>query len=94
MNNPSRLNLDVSFIKTIKLKLNESSSLEFRADMYNVFNHTQFNIVDNGVGNNVISCYNNPLSTIVSSCTAGNSFLRPIDAHQPRTMQFSAKFKF
>jgi fucose permease len=28
------------------------------------------------------------------SCLAGNSFLHPVDAHRPRTMQFGLKYNF
>jgi hypothetical protein len=96
MNNPSRLNFDVAVLK--HFKITEGSNLEFRAEAFNVFNHTQFRIYDPDKGNtgsNTISCYggtNNSAGD--SSCLAGNSFLHPVDAHRPRTMQFGLKYNF
>lgn len=96
--NPSRLNFDISLTKNIKLH-GESQSLQFRLETFNTFNHTQFRIYDpsnpGNTGNNVITCYagaNNLAGD--SSCLAGNSFLRPVDAHRPRTVQVGVKFFF
>ncbi len=58
MNNPSRLNFDVALLK--HFKITEGSNLEFRAEAFNVFNHTQFRIYDPDKGNtgsNTITCY-------------------------------------
>ena len=78
-------------------------SLQFRFEAFNVFNHTQFNIYDplkGNTGSNVINCYG-PGSTGYSAaggagtnCLVGSSFLHPVDAHQPRTLQLGAKFNF
>jgi carboxypeptidase family protein len=96
MNNPRRLNFDVALLK--HFKITEGSNLEFRAEGFNVFNHTQFRIYDPDKGNtgsNTVSCYggaNNSAGD--SSCLVGNSFLHPVDAHRPRTMQFGVKYNF
>ncbi|MGA8734223.1 MAG: carboxypeptidase regulatory-like domain-containing protein [Terriglobales bacterium] len=96
MNNPSRLNFDVALLK--HFKITEGSNLEFRAEAFNVFNHTQFRIYDPDKGNtgsNTITCYgglNNSAGD--PSCLEGNSFLHPVDAHRPRTMQFGLKYNF
>jgi hypothetical protein len=61
LNNPRRTNFDLSLLKHFKVK--EGSVLEFRAEAFNVFNHTQFRIYDPNLGNrgnNVISCYGGP----------------------------------
>jgi hypothetical protein len=109
MNNPSRLNFDMSLIKNIKTS--ESTSLQFRLESFNTFNHTQFRIYDpmnpGNTGNNIISCYGTATpeppggeaipaySAGDESClTGGNSFLHPIDAHRPRTIQLGVKFLF
>ena len=58
LNNPHRINFDVSLLKTFKVT--EGSNLEFRAEGFNVFNHTQFRIFNPNIGNaanNTISCY-------------------------------------
>jgi len=96
MNNPHRLNFDVALLK--HFKVTEGSTLEFRAEGFNVFNHTQFVVYDPDKGsqaNNTISCYggvnNSPGDP---SCLTGSSFLHPIEAHRPRTMQFGLKLAF
>jgi hypothetical protein len=96
--NPSRLNFDISLAKNVRLH-GENQSLQFRIETFNTFNHTQFRIYDpsnpGSTGNNVITCYagaNNSAGD--SSCMGGNSLLRPVDAHRPRTMQLGVKFFF
>ena len=101
LNNPSRLNFDVSLLKHFKIR--ESSEIQFRAEFFNIFNHTQFRIydVDNpgSSGNNVISCYAGPAYSAGFQgsgvdCVTGASFLHPLDAHRPRTIQFGLKWSF
>jgi hypothetical protein len=100
-NNPSRLNFDTVLAK--HFRLGESSDLEFRAEAFNVFNHTQFRIYDldnpGSSGNNVISCYAGPFYSAGfagsgGNCVTGVSFLHPLDAHRPRTLQFGLKLGF
>jgi carboxypeptidase family protein len=102
LNNPDRFNSDVALLK--KYQLAEKSLLEFRAEVFNVFNNTQFRIYDptnpGSSGNNVVDCYSGPEYSAgyqVSGggdCITGASFLHPIDAHRPRTMQFGLKLSF
>lgn len=102
LNNPGRLNFDISLLR--HFKPTESSDLEFRAEVFNVFNHTQYRIYDpdnpGGTGNNVISCYGGPANSAGFSapngadCITGASFLHPVDAHRPRTVQFGLKWAF
>jgi hypothetical protein len=96
LNNPSRLNFDVALLKNFPLT--ERFLLQFRAEAFNVFNHTQFRIYDPNLGNqanNTISCYGGPnYSAGASSCLAGSSFLHPVDAHRPRTLQLGLKLSF
>jgi len=96
MNNPSRLNFDVALLK--HFKITEGSNLEFRVEAFNVFNHTQFRIYDPDKGNtgsNTITCYGGADNSAGDpSCLVGNSFLHPVDAHRPRTMQFGLKYNF
>jgi hypothetical protein len=95
-NNPRRTNFDISFLK--HFKVTEASNLEFRAELYNFFNHTQFRIYDPDVGNtgsNIISCYGGPNNSAGDpSCLVGNAFLHPVDAHRARTVQFGLKYAF
>lgn len=100
LNNPSRINFNMSMYKHFK-PFKERLDIEFRAEVFNVFNHTQFRITDpanpGNTGNNVINCYGTQTelySAGASSCLAGNSFLHPVDAHDPRIMQFGLKGSF
>lgn len=100
MRNPSRVNFNLSLLKHFKV-LHEKSDVEFRIEAFNVFNHTQFRVYDpshpGNTGNNVINCYGD-ISTQYSAgaagCLTGNSFLHPVDAHDPRIMQFALKMSF
>jgi hypothetical protein len=97
LNNPSRLNFDMALMKT--MQFGERYSLQFRVEAFNVFNHTQFRIYDpsnvGNTGNNIISCYGGPNNSAGNSaCLATSSFLHPVDAHRPRTLQLGIKFFF
>jgi hypothetical protein len=100
LNNPSRLNFDMTLTKTIKIS--EAKTLQFRVETFNTFNHTQFEVYDRNhpgqTGNNVITCYNSSTTSADTACVAANgivtSFLHPIEAHRSRTMQLGAKFIF
>jgi Carboxypeptidase regulatory-like domain len=102
LNNPHRLNFDMAVLKHFKVR--ESSDIEFRAEAFNVFNHTEFRIYDpdnpGSSGNNIISCYAGPQysagfqSKGGPDCVTGASFLHPLDAHRPRTLQFGMKWSF
>ena len=103
LNNPHRLNFDMALLK--HFRTSEGTSLEFRAEAFNIFNHTQFRIFNPDRGNNAnntVSCYGGATSTAGyidaapggTNCLEGNAFLRPIDAHRPRTIQFGLKFFF
>jgi hypothetical protein len=100
MNNPSRVNFNMSLLKDFK-PFKEKLDIEFRAESFNLFNHTQFRIFDpshaGNSGNNVVNCYGD-ITTLysagASSCLAGNSFLHPVDAHDPRILQFGLKGSF
>jgi hypothetical protein len=101
LNNPSRLNFDFSLLK--HFKVTEASEIEFRAEFFNIFNHTEFRIYDpdnpGSSGNNVVSCYAGPqysagFQASSVDCVTGASFLHPLDAHRPRTIQFGLKWSF
>lgn len=100
-NNPSRLNFDVAVLKRFAIR--EGTALEFRAEAFNVFNHTQFRIYDpdnpGSSGNNIVSCYAGPeysagFRGTGVDCATGASFLHPLNAHRPRTIQFGLKLAF
>jgi hypothetical protein len=61
LTNPHRLNFDMSLLKNFKVT--EASNLEFRAEAFNIFNHTEFRIFNPNIGNtasNTIGCYGGP----------------------------------
>src|SRR5208282_2011940 len=101
LNNPGRTNFDLALLKHFKIR--ESGQLEFRAEAFNILNHTQFRIYDpdnpGSSGNNIISCYAGPLYSAgfkgsSADCVTGASFLHPLNAHRPRTIQFGLKLGF
>ena len=102
LNNPGRFNTDLALLK--HFKVSERVGVEFRAETFNIFNNTQFRIFDldnpGSLGNNVISCYAGPdysagfKAVGGADCVTGASFLHPINAHRPRTMQFGLKMSF
>jgi len=88
LNNPSRTNWDMGLFK--RFAITEARAFEFRAEAYNVFNHTQWNGINSG-----ISCYagaNNSAGD--PSCVATQTFLHPSGAHNPRILQLGLKFLF
>ncbi len=101
LNNPRRTNFDLAVLKNFAIR--EKGQLEFRAEAFNVFNHTQFRIYDpdnpGSSGYNVVSCYAGPVYSAGfkgsgADCVTGASFLHPVDAHRPRTIQFGLKVGF
>ena len=100
LRNPGRVNFNMSLFKHFKT-YSDHVDIEFRAEAFNVFNHTQFRITDpanpGNTGNNVINCYGSQVelySAGASECLQGNSFLHPVDAHDPRILQFALKAAF
>jgi hypothetical protein len=99
LNNPSRVNFDMSVSKTFEIR--EGRSLQFRLETFNTFNHTQFRVYDpsnaGNPGNNVVNCYGTSTANFSAGdngCLANSSFLHPVDAHRPRTMQLGVKLFF
>jgi Carboxypeptidase regulatory-like domain len=95
--NPGRLNFDMALAKNFPLS--ENRLFQFRIEAFNIFNHTQFRIYDpsnpGNTGNNVITCYGgNTFTAGDPGCVGTSSFLHPVDAHRPRTLQLGFKFVF
>jgi hypothetical protein len=94
LNVPSRWNWDMGLFKNFFVT--EKANFEFRAEAFNVFNHTQWNGINNG-----ISCYA-PNNSAGGQCILGTadgqysaqSFLHPSGAHNPRILQLGMKFIF
>lgn len=100
LRNPSRTNFNMALLKHFK-PFGENPVFEFRAEAFNIFNHTQFRIFDpahpGNSGNNVVNCYGDittQYSAGASGCLTGNSFLHPVDAHDPRILQLALKMAF
>jgi Carboxypeptidase regulatory-like domain len=101
LRNPVRFNTDIAFLKHWIVK--EGSSVEFRAEIFNLFNNTQFRIYDPTLGNqanNTVNCYGG-LGAGYSAgggdgtdCLTGSAFLHPVSAHRPRTGQLGLKWIF
>jgi len=87
LNNPSRTNFDMGLFK--HFAISEARGVEFRAEGYNVFNHTQWNGVNSGT-----SCFGTENSAGDSGCYDNNPFLRAAGAHNPRILQLGMKFIF
>jgi hypothetical protein len=76
---PRRTNFDMSLLKLFKIR--ESMGFEFRAEAFNIFNHTQWTGSSSGGAG-------------INTDLAGTSFLHPNGAHRARTLQFGLKFLF
>ncbi len=88
LNLPSRWNFDMGLFK--KFYITEVKHFEFRAEAFNVFNHTQFSGVNSG-----ISCYDpTTYNAGAASCLESSNFLHPTAAHNPRILQLGLKFIF
>ncbi|HEV3039063.1 MAG TPA: carboxypeptidase regulatory-like domain-containing protein [Candidatus Angelobacter sp.] len=104
LRNPQHTNFDMALFKHFKLR--ESMSLEFRAEAFNVFNHTQFGYFGGGAGSaaanasgqnfsNSSGCYAGPNNSAGDpSCLTTASFLQIGSAHNPRILQFGLKYIF
>jgi hypothetical protein len=93
--NPSRLTFDMGIFKHFAIK--ESTALEFRAEAFNIFNHTQFYLTNSNGGTASMTCTGGAdLSAGDPSCIGpGNSTFGQISsAHLARILQFSLKFIF
>ena len=75
---PGRLNFDFGLFK--RFAINERAGFEFRAETFNLFNHTQFG----GNGN----------SGINAAFLPGSDFMHLNAAHDPRRMQLGLRFYF
>jgi carboxypeptidase family protein len=85
---PRRTNFDMALFKTVAIS--DVKSFEFRAEAFNVFNHTQWAGIDSGM-----TCYGGPLNSAADpACLASSTFLHPNSAHRARILQFGLKFIF
>jgi hypothetical protein len=103
LRNPGYTNFNMALYKNFKV--NERASFEFRAEAYNVFNHTEWGPLGgsggsaayNGFSSNTyaMSCYagqNNSAGD--PSCLGSANFLRIGITHPARILQLGLKFIF
>jgi hypothetical protein len=93
LRNTSRVNFDMALLKNFAI--NERASFEFRAEAFNVFNHTQWVPIagdaGSGAGNN--SSGTNVLTGDPVADVGAGAF-KPGIAHAPRILQLGLKFLF
>jgi hypothetical protein len=86
LTNPRRTNFDMALFKHVAF--GESRAFEFRAEAYNVFNHTEWGALAGGGGSgaNVVNSATNVFNS--------SGFLNINTAHNPRILQLGAKLIF
>jgi hypothetical protein len=97
LTNPRRTNFDMSLFK--HFAFGDKLNVEFRAEAFNVFNHTEYAWLG-GDGGSAAS--NSPFSSTNNTATCystdpdclSNGTLRPASAHAGRILQLGAKFIF
>jgi hypothetical protein len=102
--NPRQTNFDMALFKHFPIR--ESLAFEFRAEAFNVFNHTEWGYIggDAGsaannspnltVGSNGVGCYVGPNNTPNDPSCLSGGLLRPATSHYPRILQLGLKFLF
>jgi len=86
LTNPRHTNFDMALFKHFAIR--ESLAFEFRAEAYNVFNHTEWGALAGGGGSG---------ANVVNSATnvfGSSGFLNINTAHNPRILQLGAKLLF
>ena len=85
-------NWDMSLIKTVPLK-SESRSLTFRAEFYNLPNHTQFSGINNTLQFDLAS-YQNWIAGKGNLVQSNSQFGRYTGARNPRQVAMTLRFQF
>jgi hypothetical protein len=86
LTNPRRTNFDMALFKHFAIR--ESVAFEFRAEAFNVFNHTEWGALAGGGGSGA-NAVNSATNVFGSS-----GFLFINTAHNPRILQLGAKLLF
>ncbi|HEY9500133.1 MAG TPA: carboxypeptidase regulatory-like domain-containing protein [Pyrinomonadaceae bacterium] len=97
---PAVFNNDLAFFK--KVKFGESREIQFRWEMYNIFNRANFDDIDGSMAFGLVQVNPNPgqaCTAAGNSCTAivrqtRSSFGTPSTARTPRVMQASLRINF
>jgi hypothetical protein len=72
-------------------KITESMGFEFRAEAFNIFNHTEWGYIAGDGGSAASNSANLNSNT---AQFASSNFLQVLTAHNPRILQLGAKFLF
>ena len=95
---PGRNNWDITLLKNFELPWfgGEHSTLQFRWETYNTWNHTQFGPVQNSGGSGVnTGCLGTtPFGGACTGVSGGHLLGTVNSAWDPRIMQFGLKFIF
>ncbi len=86
LQNPARINFDMALFKHFVIK--ENAAIEFRAEAFNVFNHTEWNPIAGQAG---AGAANNGSGTNTFGTTG---FLYAGGVHEARILQLALKFLF
>lgn len=96
---PSVFNSDLAFFKNVKL--GETRAIQLRWEMYNIFNHTNFDDIDGSMAFGLVQVNPSPgtACSATNICTAiikqtRSSFGTPSTARIPRVMQASIRINF
>jgi hypothetical protein len=104
LNNPRRTNFDMALLK--HFKVTESKYFEFRAEAFNIFNHTEFAWLGGDPGSassnspfssptNSAACYGGANNSAGDpSCTSTAALLHANAVHNARILQLALKFIF
>lgn len=105
LRNPWRENFDMALIK--HFDVTESKYFEFRAEAFNVFNHTEFSYLGGDAGSaadnsnggaktnaNTVTCYGGANNSAGDASCAGIPIFRAGSAHLARILQLGLKFIF
>jgi hypothetical protein len=103
--NPHQINFDMALYK--HFAVTEGTSFEFRAEAFNIFNHTEWGYIAGGAGSaggngsftggsSSIGCYGATGNAGDPGCVndPNSNFLRPGASHNARIMQLALKFIF
>jgi hypothetical protein len=102
LRNPRHTNFDMALFKHFAIR--ESASVEFRAEAFNIFNHTSFgplggdagSAAGNGFssGTSTFSCYGGPANSSGDPSCLENNFLHTATAYNARILQLGLKLLF
>ena len=93
LRNPRRANFDMALFK--HFAITERVGFEFRAEGFNVFNHTQWLWLGGDAGSAAANAGSaNSTIGVYGGASSQVTYLRPNGAHNPRIVQLGAKFIF